>query len=173
MVQLEIAEEIRKKARNPHELFMLNLALFHLLLAPVSFFMVGSVKALLIPLTVSCIVITFIYLRGRKAEQNSHWFEMIHWKLAFRRGRLLLIAYSVTALIITAGWLIALGIDKQTSKDIITTIFSRIGIMPTFILVVVTFVLESGSIHQAGRGEIQEGMVKRHPIPDDIKAVEG
>jgi hypothetical protein len=171
MVQLEIAEEIRKKARNPHELFMLNLALFHLLLAPVSFFMVGSVKALFIPLTVSCIVITFIYLRGRKAEQSSHWFEMVHWKLAFRRATFLLIAYAVTACIITGGWLLAQGAD-QAMQDIFLTISSRIGIMPTFILVVITFVLESGSIHQAGRGEIQESMVKRHPLPEGIKTVE-
>ncbi len=171
MIQLEIADEIRKKAGKPHELFMFNLAIFHLLLAPVSFFLIGSVKALFVPLTVSCTVIAFIYLRGRKAEQSDHWFEMIHWKLAFRRATFLLIAYAVTACIITGGWLLAQGADKAM-QDIFLTISSRIGIMPTFIVVVVTFVLESGSIHQAGRGEIQEGMVKRHPLPEDIKPIE-
>ncbi len=171
MIQLEVAAEVRKKARNPHELFMFNLAVFHLLLAPVSFFLIGSVKALFIPLTISCCVFTFIYFWGKKLEHSGHWFEMVHWKLAFRRATFLLIAYAVTACIITGGWLLAQGADKAM-QDIFLTISSRIGIMPTFILVVVTFVLESGSIHQAGRGEIQKSMAKRHPLPDDIKPTE-
>jgi hypothetical protein len=41
--------------------------------------------------------------------------------------------------------------------------------MPTFILVVVTFVLESGSIYQAGRGEVPDGLLKKFPAPDHIR----
>ncbi len=172
MIKFDIEEDVRKKARNPHELFMFNLAVFHLMLAPVSFFMVGGIKGLLIPLVVSCSVITFIYLRGNRAEKSDPWFEMIHWKLAFRRARLLLIAYAVSISIISAVAFISMGVDKQTMKDIVFTIGSRIGVMPTFIMVVVVFVLESGSIHQAGKGEIQEAMLQRYPAPDELKSIE-
>ena len=163
----EIEPTIRKKARFPHELFMFNLAVFHLMLAPISIFLMRDVTALLIPLFFSSGVFTFIYIRGNQVQKSGHWFEMVHWKLAFRRAKLLLIAYAVTAVIIAGGWLLAQGADK-TMQDIFLTISSRIGIMPTFILVVVNFVLESGSIYQAGRGEVPDGMLKRYPAPAGI-----
>jgi hypothetical protein len=53
-------------------------------------------------------------------------------------------------------------------QDIFLTISSRIGIMPTFVLVVINFVLESGSIYQAGRGEVPDGMLKRYPPPEGV-----
>ena len=164
----EISEEARRKARTPHELFMFNLAVFHLMLAPVSFFLLRDITALLIPLTFSCVVIAYIFIQGKRLEAKGPWYVMVHWKLGFRRGILMLIAYSVSAAIILAGWLVTLGIDKHTTQDIVFTVFSRIGVMPTFFLVVVNFVLESGSIYQAGRGEVPDGMLKRYPAPADI-----
>jgi hypothetical protein len=79
-----------------------------------------------------------------------------------------MIGYAASAVIITGGWLLAQGADKNM-QDIFLTISSRIGIMPTFILVVVTFVLESGSIYQAGRGEVPDGLLKKFPAPDHIR----
>lgn len=164
----EISEQARRKARTPHEMFMFNLAVFHLMLAPVSFFLLRNVTALLIPLTFSLVVITFIFIQGKRLEKTGPWYVMVHWKLGFRRGIYMMIAYSVTAAIIFAGWLVTLGIDKHTTQDIVFTVFSRIGIMPTFVLVVVNFVLESGSIYQAGRGEVPDGMLKRFPAPEGM-----
>ncbi len=168
----QLDDAIKKKARAPHELFMFNLAVFHLMFAPISVFLMRDVTALLIPLTFSSIVITYIFIQGKRAEANGPWFVMVHWKLAFRRARVLMIGYALTALIIGGGALMAMSSGQASMQDIIITISSRIGIMPTFILVVVNFVLESGSIYQAGRGEIQDAMVKRYPAPEEIPVLE-
>jgi hypothetical protein len=162
----------KKKARAPHELFMFNLAVFHLMFAPISVFLMRDVTALLIPLTFSSVVIAYIFIQGKRTEANGPWFVMVHWKLAFRRAVTLLIGYALTALIIGGGALLAMSSDKASMQDIIITISSRIGIMPTFIMVVVNFVLESGSIYQAGRGEIHDSMVKRYPAPEDLVVLE-
>jgi hypothetical protein len=146
---------------------MFNLAVFHLMLAPVSIFIMRDVTALFIPLLFSGAVFSFIFMRGKRAEKSDPWFVMVHWKLAFRRAKLLMIGYAVSACIITGGWLLAQGADN-TMQDIFLTISSRIGIMPTFILVVVTFVLESGSIYLAGRGEVPDGLLKKYPAPAGI-----
>lgn len=164
----EISEEARRKARTPHEIFMFNLAVFHLMLAPVSFFLMRDITALLIPLTFSLVVISYIFIQGKRLEATGPWYVMVHWKLGFRRGIYMMIAYSVSAAIILAGWLVTLGIDKHTTQDIVFTVFSRIGVMPTFVLVVLNFVLESGSIYQAGRGEVPDGMLKRYPAPEGL-----
>ncbi len=164
----EINRESKTKAKFPHELFMVNLAVFHLLLAPVSFLMIGDITALLIPLLFSCAVITYIYLRGKKAERRGSWYEMVHSKLAFRRGTFLLIAYAVTAVIITGGWLLGMASDKVAMQDILLTISTRIGIMPTFIVVIITFVMEASAVHQASIGEVPDSFLNRYPAPADI-----
>jgi hypothetical protein len=146
---------------------MFNLSVFHLMLAPISIFIMKDVTALFIPLLFSGAVFSYVFIRGKRAEKSDHWFIMAHWKLAFQRAKLLMIGYTVSALIITGGWLLAQGADK-TMQDIFLTISSRIGIMPTFILVVVTFVLESGSIYQAGRGEVPDGLLTKYPAPAHI-----
>jgi hypothetical protein len=163
----EIEPTVRRKARSPHELFMFNLAVFHLMLAPISIFIMKDVTALFIPLLFSGAVFSYIFFRGKRAEKSDHWFVMAHWKFAFRRARLLMIGYAASAVIITGGWLLAQGADTNM-QEIILTVSSRIGIMPTFVLVVVTFVLESGSIYQAGRGEVPDGLLKKYPAPADI-----
>lgn len=168
----QLDDAIKKKARAPHELFMFNLAVFHLMFAPISVFLMRDVTALLIPLTFSSAVIAYIFIQGKRAETNGPWFVMAHWKLAFRRAVTLLIGYGLTAIIIGGGVLLAMSSGKASMQDIIITISSRIGIMPTFILVVVNFVLESGSIYQAGRGEIQDSLVKKYPAPDDITVLD-
>lgn len=177
----EIAEKKRRRARTPHEISMFNLMFFHLLLGA------GTVVLLLtkaeimqkvgnwgfsLPLIASLSVITFIHLRAFRATDHDHWFVAVHWRLAMRRSRLLLIAYAVTGLIIAGGFLVASGMDKKTMQDIVVTIATRIGAVPTLLTVMVSFVLESGSIYQAGRGEVPDGMIKRFPPPADLKTLQ-
>jgi len=172
-----VDEKIRRRGRAPHELSMINLMFFNLLLGA------GTVVLLLtqaeflhrignwsfaLPLLASLSVIAFIHLKAQRAVEHEPWFVAAHWRLAMRRSRLLLIAYAVTGLIVAGGFLIASGADKNM-QDIVITIASRIGAIPTLLTVMVSFVLESGSIYQAGRGEVPDGLVKRFPPPEDVE----
>jgi hypothetical protein len=172
----ETDDGLRKKAKTPHELSMLNLMFFHLLLGA------GMVVLLLtradiiqsvgnagffLPLVASLSVITFIHLRAHRAREHEPWFVAAHWQLAMKRSRLLLIAYAITGLIIGGGVLIASGIDKKSMQDIVMTIATRIGAVPTLLMVMVSFVLESGAIYQAGRGEVPDALLKKFPAPVD------
>jgi hypothetical protein len=168
----EVSKETKIKAKNPHELFMVNLAVFHLLLAPISLVLIGGMRSLLVPIFFSCTVFAFIYFRGKAAEKNNQWFVMVHHKLAFRRATTLLIAYAVSAAIIGGGWLIGMTSDQKAMADIILTISTRIGVMPTFILVVINFALETSGVSQASKGEVPDSFLKKYPAPDDIQAIE-
>lgn len=174
----QVDETIRKKAKTPHELSMLNLMFFHLLLGA------GMVVLLLtdaeiihavgnwgfvLPLAASLSVIVFIHLRAHRAVQHEPWFVAVHWRLAMKRSRLLLIAYAVTGLIIGGGMIVASGIDKKTMQDIVMTVATRLGAVPTLLTVMVSFVLESGSIYQAGRGEAPDSLLKKFPAPADMQ----
>lgn len=168
-MRYEVAAEISRKARTPHELLMVNLAAFHLLLAPaaialgVKFPQVGAWWLLLTPFF-SGLVIAYIYIRGRRAEHSDLWFVMVHWKLAWNRCRLLLIGYAVSAVMIGGGALLALGSTAEM-REIVLTIAIRVGVMPTVILVLVLFVLANSALEQANKGEIPDGVVRRYPMP--------
>ena len=166
----DIEESIRRRAKTPHELFMFNLAAFHLFMAPAAIVLnLGRYAPLLLLFPLS--VIAYTWLRGRRAEKSDPWFVMAHWKLAFQRSRLLLIAYVISGAIISIGLWKSAGVDKQTTKTIILTIAERLSVVPTLLTVMVCFVLESGSIYQATRGEVPDGMIKRFPPPDTLATV--
>jgi hypothetical protein len=150
-----------RQAKTPHELSLFNLMFFHLLLGA------GTVVVLLtraeilqdlggaaylLPLSASLSVIGLIHFRAHQARQRDPWLIAAHWQIAMRRSRLLLIAYGLTGLVIGAGFLVASGVDKKAMQDIILTIASRIGAVPTLLMVMVSFVLESGS--QIGRAHV-------------------
>jgi len=163
----EIAEPVRRRAKSPHELFMLNLAAFHLLLAPAAIVLKIGVVGFLLPLLASLAVMTFTYFRARRAASHDPWFVAAHWKLAVRRNRILIAAYAFSGILLGIGLMVASGSDKKTTQEIITTVFARISAVPLLISVMVCFVLESGSIYQAMRGEVPDSLLKRLPPPPE------
>lgn len=165
-----IDDTIRRKARFPHELLMMNLAAFHLLLAPAAIALgIGFWGLLLTPLF-SGMVLLYIYLRGKRAERSGPWLVMAHWKLAWRRSLLLIISYGVSAVIIGGGMLIASGVADHGMRNIIDTIATRIGVMPTVIMVLACFVLSNSGLDFANKGEVPEGIKRRFPAPADSAA---
>jgi len=163
----KVGESARRKAKAPHELFMLNLAVCHLLMAPAAIVLKIGTLGFLVPLGASLAVIAFTYLQARKKERTGPWFVAAHWRLAARRTRILLAVYVVTAVIIGIAFFVSSGIDRKTTQDIVITVFSRIAVVPVLVAVMVCFVLESGSIYQAGRGEVPDGLLAHLPPADD------
>ena len=156
----------RKKAKSAHELYLINILFFHLLLTPASIALDIGYYGLLLPLLFSSMVISYIYLQGKRLDD---WFIMVHWKLSFRRCRLLMIGYALSLAIFAVGFLISLGIEKESMQHIMLTVFTRIAIMPTLIMVMITAVIEAGSINQAVNGEVLDKLVRDFPPPDSIE----
>lgn len=162
-----VSDELRKRAKNPHELFMINLFGFHLLLTPALLFAGLGEAGLLIPPILSGFVIAYVAWRGRRVEP---WFVRVHWKLTLGRAKLLLMAYGATAVLLLGAWLISLGAGK--TQAIMFTVLTRVAVMPTVIMVFVAAVLESSGIYQASRGEVPDRLVERFPAPADLERVE-
>ena len=156
---IDVKPDIRADARLPHNIFMLNLALFHLLMTPASIALNIGVWGMLLPLVLSLSVMAYIFIRSRNQADHSHQFAFLHWQLAIRRCRLLLISYAVTAACLAIGWLVSLSSPDPNMQEILRTVFIRISIMPVLIMVMITFYLESSAINLATRGEIPDSMV--------------
>ncbi len=158
---IAVSDEERRRAKAPHELFMINLFAFHLMLTPLLIFTGIGQAGLLLPPVLSGAVFLYIYLQGRRAERLEPWFVAVHWKLAFQRAKLMLIAYAITAGLMLGAYLLSLGAGK--TQDIMFTVLTRVAVMPTVIMVFVVAVLESSAIYQVSRGEVPDPLAKRHP----------
>ena len=188
----------RRKGKSPHELAMINLLLFNLMIGIA--LLAGSMApadsviaqykwvAVAVPLAVSLIVIGFTWKRASKAQDTMSWFAAAHWKLAASRYRLLLIGYLVCGAIVGFG--LSSGGQGQASieaqiahlppamqemerrklegQDMGGAVWARIGVVPLILIIMVSIMLESGALYQAGRGEVPDAMTKKLPPPADL-----
>ncbi|HDK37768.1 MAG TPA: hypothetical protein ENG92_01965 [Thiolapillus brandeum] len=157
---MEISHSEKKAARWAHDLFILNVFFFHLLLTPATIMLDIGIKGLLIPLALSLSVIAYIYFRG---QRERRWFVAAHWRLAFKRCRLLLFGYAITAAILLVAELITSGMTDVRMAEIMVTVITRIAIMPTLILVMVSVVLEASATSLVNKGEVPEKILREFP----------
>ena len=147
---MELSESEKRSARWAHDLFVLNIFFFHLLLTPATLVLDLGRKGMLIPLAFSGVVIAYTWWRAR-SEQRP--FVAAHWQLAFRRCKLLIWGYAGTAAIFLLAELLTSGMKDAHMANIMLTVVTRIAIMPTLIMAMVTVVMEAAAGGQAGKGE--------------------
>lgn len=135
-----------------HEMVMMNLAIFHLLL-PVAALSSGYISTFLSLALIGSAVM--IFLVARKARQTSD-VELVnaHRQLAWRRCRLLLIAYAISTIIMLLGWLLASIQVDQNRVNIMLVVFSRIAAVPIVLAVLILLVMETTALSQARQGII-------------------
>lgn len=150
------------QAKFPHNLFVTGLFLFDLMMTPAVIVLKIGMVGLVIPLVCSVLLITYIYLRGQK---NTSWFVQMHWKLAYTRGLWLLTGYAISAMLILIAWLISRITQDPSMQHILWTALTRIALMPTLILVMVTAVLEASAIGQVTKREIPDKLAASFPPP--------
>ncbi|MFZ2160827.1 MAG: hypothetical protein WAW02_01290 [Sideroxyarcus sp.] len=151
-----------KLAQSPHNLFISAIFLFNLLMTPAVLALKIGMIGLLIPLLLSGALIAYIYLRSKK---TTTWFVDMHWKISFSRGKLLMLGYAITTALIFLAWLISISTKDHNMSHIILTALTRVALVPTVILVLVTAVLEFGSFAQAGKREVPDKLAAKFPPP--------
>jgi len=154
-------EEV-KQAQFPHNLFVSGLFLFDLLMTPAMIVLNIGMAGLIIPLVCSCALIAYIYLRTKK---TTTWFVDAHWKLAYSRSLWLLIGYAISAGLILVAWLVSLSARDANMAHILWTALTRIALMPTLILVMVTAVQEASAISLVTRRQVPDKLAESFPPP--------
>ena len=151
-----------KLAQSPHNLFITGLFMFDLLMTPAILALKIGMVGLLIPLLCSSALIAYIYLRSKR---TTTWFVDMHWKITFSRSKLLMLGYAVSATLIFLAWLISLSTKDHNMSHIIWTALTRVALMPTVILVLVTAVMEFSSYAQAAKREVPDKLAAKFPPP--------
>lgn len=140
----------KHRAEYAHEMVMMNLAIFHLML-PVAALSSGYISMLLsLALIGSAVMIFWVAYKARNMDDVG--FVQAHWKLAWERYQLLLIAYAVSTIIMLLGWILASLQADHNMFTIILVVFSRIAAVPIVLMVLALFVMETTSLTLAKQG---------------------
>jgi hypothetical protein len=177
-----VDETARRRARTPHELAMVNLLLINLFMLVAllagSFLQRGSALAdykywgVLIPLVISFAIIAFTFVKAGKTAAGDLWFVAAHWRIATGRYKILLIAYAVGTALIGLGWLLAHGQKDPRMEELMFIALLRVAIAPILLSLMALIMLESGSLGQAGRGEVPDRLIERFPPPASQRSAE-
>jgi hypothetical protein len=175
-MKIEVDSETRNRARFPHDLYLLNMFLFNLpAVAGTLAFTIGHAPwlewGIAAALTLSLAIIGYAHWRAQRAMAGEHWFVMAHWWLSVKRSHLLLIGYGLMLLIIGAGLLIGSGMRDHNMQTIMATVFTRIGVMPALILILVTAILEGQAMHLVNNGIVPGHLAKRLPPPQGVRVL--
>jgi len=143
-------------AAYPHEFLMTNLSVFHLLIPLVALSSDYLNIILAASLGGSILALLWIVKKARiTCCDSSKDTSLIkaHWQQAWKRSKLLLIGYAISASIFLLGWFIASSQADPNMFDIMLAVFSWIAAVPLVFIVFGLFVLSTVSSARAKRGE--------------------
>lgn len=165
-MQFDVDARTRRQGRFPHELAMVNLLVFNLMLCAGVLAGTMARKGSLLehyklwlvnaPLAMSLRVIAYMMRRTAHAPADAPWFAAAHWSITSRRFGVLLVAYLAGAALVGLSWLLS-----QASPNLQEVMC----VAPKLIAVMVVAVLESSALFQANSGEVPYGIVARLPPP--------
>ena len=164
-IQFEISEEERVKAKKPHDLFLLNLIGNHILVFVATLGMASSWAwpMLFVPI-ISLIILTTIFVKGKKSRSSESWFVMCHWQLALKRSIFFII------LITFFACFAAFGVYGYTQlgwmKEAVYALVGGTSILPIMVTTLVLILMESDAMHQAALGKLPQKIVDLYPQPD-------
>jgi len=149
IIKIDASSQERREAKAAHELFTINAILVH---------------AIGLTVLVSMAIILYTYFRTKKAKVDDVYLVYIHWQMSLNRYKILISAYVFYFLITSLGMVI--GDNNVSSMDgtsIIESILTLLGIVPLFFAVLISAVLGSGSMFNAGRGEVDQKIAQKYP----------
>lgn len=163
----DIPEHELKAARSAHELFMVNLGAL-LLLGPLAIFLGVGRLGIVLPMLVSVVFLLYTFQRSRRSAEDGPWFVAMHWYLALRNYRWLFIGFALTLLFLLASWALESSLDPHSPGHFVAVALTRIGVMPTLIMIFASFVIGNGALNQVLRHEVPDKLVAAFPPPDSV-----
>ncbi len=165
------AEEI-KKAKFPHDLFLLNLIGNHILnfVATLGMATTWAWPMLIVPI-VSFTIFGLIFFKGKKDRDKDSAFVKSHVDMAIRRSKFFLTMFVALSLLAMFGLYGHYGLGWM--KEAVYALIGGGCILPIMVSTLVLIVVESDSLHFANTGQMANtktkdpiGQNERDAMPD-------
>lgn len=153
-----VSEEEARKAKAPHDLFLINLIFNHIFMFA-AFLTASSLWkwVILVPIF-SFIVLTYTIIRARYSLKNDSWYVMCHWQICAKRSWLFIGMISLMLLVVALILLVSGGNPKPQQIAL-----AGIAILPTMITTFVLIIMETVSLDDSKNGRVPDAVVERFP----------
>ena len=168
--QFSISPEESKRAKWPHEIFLINLIFNHILVFVATVAVAGAFPLLpaLVP-AISFFIIGYIMLRARQvAVGNDTWFVKSHWRIAARRNRIFMLLLAATCAACGGG--LVLSKMLGWAKIQVIALIGGVGLLPFMMSLLVLIVLGNDSVYQARTGKLPKRFVEQNPGSQPVSA---
>ncbi|MDT8371253.1 MAG: hypothetical protein RQ783_04565 [Gammaproteobacteria bacterium] len=153
-VELPEPSEIEiKAAKVPHDIFLTNLIMNHILLfTGIATFGQQYMTFLVLVPIFSVLLLSYTFYRASHVNRDDGEFAYIHWQITKRWSRLFSYVLLLLVTVSIIGWLgnYYLGFMKEA----VYALIGGFGILPTLISVLVLIVIESDGLHHARMGTL-------------------
>lgn len=149
-----------KAAKVPHDIFLTNLIMNHILLfTGISTFGQQYMTFLVLVPIFSVLLLSYTFYRASKVKREDGEFAYIHWQITKRWSTLFSYVLLLLATVSLLGWLgnQYLGFMKEA----VYALIGGFGILPTLISVLVLIVIESDGLHHARMGTLPKWAQRR------------
>jgi len=152
--QFKISPEEGKRAKWPHEIFLINLVFNHIFVFCATVAVAGSFPLFpaLVPV-ISFTIIGYILFRAKRvAASDESWFVKAHWQIGARRNRYFMLLLAIACVISFGGfWL-----SKMLGWAKISTIalIGGVGLLPFMVVLLALIVLGNESLYMARNGKL-------------------
>jgi len=166
----EISDEEKKKAKFPHDLFLVNLIGNHILAFVATLGLASSWAwpMLIVPI-VSIIILGTIIRKGIQSRKSGSWYVMCHWQIALKRSIFFI------KMILVISVIVAIGLYGYTNlgwmKEAVFAMIGGVCILPIMVTTLILIIMESDALHQAGEGKLPDNIIDLYPNPD-VKILE-
>lgn len=168
-MKFDVSDEDIRKAKHPHEVFLTNLIVNHILLFVGLMGLASTYPLILMVIpAISLVLLVFTLYRAKRSLTTDPWFVKCHWQIGARRSRLFIVMLGLMGVAIILGWL---GHNVLGMEKVQVLALSGVAILPTLLTVLVLIIMESDAVHQAANGKLPAWVVERYPNPN-VKVIE-
>jgi hypothetical protein len=161
--QFSVSPEEAKKAKWPHEIFLINLIFNHIFVFVATVAVVGSfpLAPAMVPL-ISAGIIVYILIKSKQVMASDEpWFVKAHWQICARRNRFFILLLSIPCVITVGGlWLANL---LGWSKIPTIALIGGVGLLPFMVALLVLIIMGNESVHLARTGKLPKSFVDLNP----------
>ncbi|MDO8465105.1 MAG: hypothetical protein Q7S46_07625 [Gallionella sp.] len=161
--QFDISPEEGRRAKWPHEIFLINLIFNHIFVFCATVAVFGSFPYLLalVPI-ISFSIIGYILIKARQvAAGGETWFVKANWQIAARRNHFFMLLLTITCVISGGG----LWLSKMMGWAKVQTIalIGGMGMLPFMVVLLVLIVLGNESVYMARDGKLPKRFAGQNP----------
>ncbi len=167
-MKFKIDEAELKASKIPHEIFLTNLIVNHILYFAFALSASSLPELIAVTPVVSILALSYTLLQGRKKIKNAPWFVQNHWRIAVKRSRLLLLM--LLGLVALLATFYAIHIYGEIAFAKIFPL-AAVVTLPIMVTIFGLIIMESEGLHYARSGQLPDRMVERFPPPAEIEAI--